>query len=76
MRQFGHFQQFLSGARTDSSCKPPYLLPFRSSTSLIVITGMSSFNFLSRYTELSFLSTLLRLYCLDSWDVISADIQY
>ncbi|KAI3325842.1 MFS transporter-like protein [Xylariaceae sp. AK1471] len=37
MDRFKHIRQFLSGARTDASCKPPYLLSLRSSTSLIVI---------------------------------------
>ncbi|KAI8629885.1 MFS transporter-like protein [Xylariaceae sp. FL1651] len=38
MGRFSNVQQFLLGARSDPSSKPPYLLPFRSSTLLIVVT--------------------------------------
>ncbi|KAI0864943.1 MFS transporter-like protein [Xylaria cubensis] len=38
MARFRHARQFLSGGSTETTGKPPYLLPFRSSTTLIAIT--------------------------------------
>ncbi|KAI0451663.1 MFS transporter-like protein [Xylaria acuta] len=38
MARFGYVRQFLSGRSTETSGKPPYLLSFRSSTSLIAVT--------------------------------------
>ncbi|GAP84550.1 putative mfs transporter [Rosellinia necatrix] len=38
MTRFGHYPRFLAAARAKASGKPPHLLAFRSSTSLIAIT--------------------------------------
>ncbi|KAI1270738.1 MFS transporter-like protein [Xylariaceae sp. FL1019] len=38
MTWFSQLRQFLSGAKTDPSAKPPYLLSIRSSTTFIVVT--------------------------------------
>jgi len=71
MDRLKHVSQFLSGAKTVSSSKPPYFLSFRSSTALIVIAGKSTVKLLGLHVTRNIKFHMFTYYigaCLKSWD--------